>query len=401
MRRSSAADGPLAQRAPRLAEHLLGPLQLRVGRTARQRVQAGSGRAHTRAQPGPQPLARLGGQRRAHHAPGLVGLAVDQPAPRGAVGDLADVHAAARRLPAQDLQRRVDRRHDAPGPLALAASRRAAAPASSPPCDGASAGPRWGPRPVPASLITRRVARRRSAGRLRLRAADRRTLRRAPPRRPGRRDGGDAGAVRPASSPPGRRASSPPRRQRSRLPSAALLARRRPLVVTLVVTVDFVRASSGCAGGRDLVIFHGLVVLLVRGRLVARPRAHRSQPAPPRAPRAKARRVQRLVRQCPLRSPRRRPCRPPRRQPRGSPSPAPLPRPRRRRRRPRSSRPGAAALAAAALAAVALAAAAASPRSDLASEVPFALARRVGLRVRLAFRRRDLRDSAAGRRCPA
>ena len=88
--------GPLAQRAPRLAEHLLGALQLRVGRTTRQRVQTRARRAHARAHPGPQPLARLGGQRRAHHAPRFVGLAVNQPPARRPVRDLADVHAASR-----------------------------------------------------------------------------------------------------------------------------------------------------------------------------------------------------------------------------------------------------------------------------------------------------------------
>ena len=89
-------QGALAQRAARLAEDVLGPLEVQVGRPPRQREQAAAGRAHARAQPGPQPFARLGGQRGPHHAPGLAGLAVDQPPPGARVGQLADVHARGR-----------------------------------------------------------------------------------------------------------------------------------------------------------------------------------------------------------------------------------------------------------------------------------------------------------------
>ena len=121
-------QGPLAQRAAGLAEDVLGALEIQVGRTPRQREQAAAGRPHARAQPGAQPLARLGGQRGPHHPPGLVGLAVDQAPAGGRVGQLAHVHAPAGRLPAQDLDGGVDRRHDPPASARIAVFGRGARP---------------------------------------------------------------------------------------------------------------------------------------------------------------------------------------------------------------------------------------------------------------------------------
>ena len=86
---------PLAQRPPGLAEHLLGAFQLGVGRAARERVEPRARGADPRANPGPEPFARLGRERRPHHPPGLVRLAVNQLAACGRVGDLTDVDARA------------------------------------------------------------------------------------------------------------------------------------------------------------------------------------------------------------------------------------------------------------------------------------------------------------------
>ncbi len=260
-------ERPLAQRAARLAEHLLGPLQLRIGRAARQGIQPGPGGLHARAHPRPQPLARLGGQRRTHHAPGLVGLAVNQPPPRRPVRDLPDVHAAARRLTAQNFERGIDRRHDAARALALAR------PAGRSALTffrrrrtrlhrGASLGAR-------ARLaVTRALGRPRrhsfGSGRGRTRAFTESATLTAPATAtatatPSARTEFALRSPRLATGSAGTRGPLTARRR-------ALFARRSPLlVIALVIAFDFV---TDVAGGRDLVIFHGRSVLLITGRLV-------------------------------------------------------------------------------------------------------------------------------------
>ena len=266
--------GPLAQRAPRLAEHLLGAFQLRVGRPTRQRVQTRARRTHPRAQSGAQPFARLGGQRRPHHAPRFVGLAVNQPSARRPVRDLANVHAASGRLPAQDLQRGVDRRHDPTRPLAFA---RAA---------GGTAA---------LTVFGRQRARFRRARRRPLSHPHRRTpcsraaaaeLLRPPPTTRRTRAFAESPALAPATTAAAAAATTPPgltartseahhRRRRGPAPAPASPAAPASapgasfllVALILVVAVDFVVARAG--GNRALVVFHRRFVLLIAGRLVA------------------------------------------------------------------------------------------------------------------------------------
>ena len=301
-------QGALAQRAPGLAEHVFGPLQIQVGRPPRQREQAAAGRTHARAQPGPQAFAGLGGQRRPHHPPGLVGLAVDQAPARGRIRQLPDVHAAAGRLPAQDLDGGVDRRHDPPPGARIAVLDRGtgappASPASGAPSRGAGLGRAGGATGAPArrALAERRRAHRRRGGAAGAGAGDRAgPSSKVPPARPG------PPALMPArlvlaglddlvvAQPAGARPTARRRRDVRRRPRALRRSRRGRassvtsssslLVLVLVVVVLVVIV---------VVVVLVVVVLVLVGRRVSSSPSSAPAAPPPRPPRPRRRRRRR------------------------------------------------------------------------------------------------------------